>query len=58
MAEEIINNGVEEGDKINVSVNKDKTELAIKVTKGKKKLAKGEGDDAKELPPTDDKSKD
>jgi len=58
MAEEIINHGVEEGDKINVSVNKDKTELAIKVTKGKKKLAKGEGDDAKELPPTDDKSKD
>ncbi|MBK7239557.1 MAG: ATP-dependent Clp protease ATP-binding subunit [Flavobacteriales bacterium] len=58
MAEEIINHGVEEGDKINVSVNKDKTELAIKVTKGKKKLAKGDGDDTKELPPADDKSKD
>ncbi|MCO5273882.1 MAG: ATP-dependent Clp protease ATP-binding subunit [Flavobacteriales bacterium] len=41
MAEEIINQGVEEGDKITVSLNKDKTDVSIKVTKGKKKIAKG-----------------
>ncbi len=42
MAEEIINHGVEEGDKITVGLNKDKSDLAIKVTKGKKKVSKGE----------------
>jgi ATP-dependent Clp protease ATP-binding subunit ClpC len=49
MAEEIINQGIEEGDKIVVGLNKEKTDVAIKVTKGKKKI--GKGDDAKELPP-------
>ncbi len=42
MAEEIINQNVEEGDKITVGLNKEKTDVTIKVTKGKKKLAKGE----------------
>ncbi|MBL7951003.1 MAG: ATP-dependent Clp protease ATP-binding subunit [Flavobacteriales bacterium] len=52
MAEEIINQGVEEGDKITVGLNKDKTDLAIKVTKGKKKIGKAEGGgEGKELPP-------
>ncbi|MEZ4788795.1 MAG: ATP-dependent Clp protease ATP-binding subunit [Flavobacteriales bacterium] len=50
MAEEIINQGVEEGDKITVGLNKEKTDLQIKVTKGKKKTSKAEGD-GKELPP-------
>lgn len=45
MAEEIINQNVEEGDKITVGLNKDKTDVTIKVAKSKKKLAKG-GDDA------------
>lgn len=49
MAEEIINQHVEEGDKISVGLNKEKTDVAIKVTKGKKKVSKGE--DSKELPP-------
>ncbi len=51
MAEEIINQGIEDGDKITIGINKDKTELAIKVTKGKKKVSKGESGDTKELPP-------
>jgi ATP-dependent Clp protease ATP-binding subunit ClpC len=59
MAEEIINQGVEEGDKISVGLNKDKTDLVIKVTKGKKKIGKadpGSGSgtangETKELPP-------
>jgi ATP-dependent Clp protease ATP-binding subunit ClpC len=42
MAEEIINQNVEEGDKITVGLNKDKTDVTIKVTKAKKKLAKGD----------------
>ncbi len=50
MAEEIINQGIEEGDKITVGVNKDKSDLQIKVTKGKKKTSKAEGEN-KELPP-------
>jgi hypothetical protein len=33
---------VEEGDKITVGLNKDKTDVTIKVTKAKKKLAKGD----------------
>jgi ATP-dependent Clp protease ATP-binding subunit ClpC len=49
MAEEIINQGVEEGDKIAIGLNKEKTDLQIKVTKGKKKTSKA--DDGKELPP-------
>ncbi len=49
MAEEIINQGIEEGDKIVVGLNKEKSDVAIKVTKGKKKISKG--DDTKELPP-------
>ena len=49
MAEEIINQHVEEGDKISVGLNKEKTDVLIKVTKGKKKVGKGE--DSKELPP-------
>ncbi|QQR86746.1 MAG: ATP-dependent Clp protease ATP-binding subunit [Flavobacteriales bacterium] len=49
MAEEIINQHVEEGDKISVGLNKEKTDVSIKVTKGKKKVGKGE--DSKELPP-------
>jgi len=51
MAEEIINQGIEEGDKIIVGLNKEKTDVAIKVTKGKKKVSKGDGGEAKELPP-------
>jgi hypothetical protein len=42
---------VEEGDKITVSLNKEKSELSIKVTKGKKKVGKGE--EGKEAPPTE-----
>ncbi|HEY0976794.1 MAG TPA: ATP-dependent Clp protease ATP-binding subunit [Flavobacteriales bacterium] len=42
MAEEIINQNVEEGDKITVSLNKDKNDVVIKVAKGKKKVGKGE----------------
>ncbi|HMN06216.1 MAG TPA: ATP-dependent Clp protease ATP-binding subunit [Flavobacteriales bacterium] len=42
MAEEIINQNVEEGDKITVGLTKEKNEVTIKVTKGKKKLAKGD----------------
>lgn len=49
MAEEIINQGVEEGDKISIGMNKEKTDVAIKVTKGKKRISKG--DEPKELPP-------
>ncbi len=51
MAEEIINQGIEEGDKISIGLNKEKTDVAIKVTKGKKKLGKGDSGDMKELPP-------
>jgi ATP-dependent Clp protease ATP-binding subunit ClpC len=51
LAQEIVDQSVEEGDKINVTLNKEKSDLSIKVTKGKKKLAKGEGDGPKELPP-------
>ncbi|MFN8351480.1 MAG: ATP-dependent Clp protease ATP-binding subunit [Flavobacteriales bacterium] len=57
MAEEIINQHVEEGDKISVGLNKEKTDVSIKVTKGKKKIGKGEPGsgngpgDTKELPP-------
>jgi len=53
MAEEIINQGIEEGDKISIGLNKEKTDVSIKVTKGKKKIAKGEGDETKELPPAE-----
>ncbi|MCB9184500.1 MAG: ATP-dependent Clp protease ATP-binding subunit [Flavobacteriales bacterium] len=53
MAEEIINQGIEEGDKISIGLNKEKTDVSIKVTKGKKKIAKGEGGDSKELPPAE-----
>ncbi|MCB0772720.1 MAG: ATP-dependent Clp protease ATP-binding subunit, partial [Flavobacteriales bacterium] len=42
MAEEIINQNVEEGDKITVGMNKEKTDVTIKVVKAKKKLAKGD----------------
>ncbi len=52
MAEEIINQGIEEGDKITVSLNKDKSDLVIKVTKGKKKVSKSESE-AREEPPTE-----
>ncbi|MBX2979225.1 MAG: ATP-dependent Clp protease ATP-binding subunit [Flavobacteriales bacterium] len=52
MAEEIINQSIEEGDKITVSLNKEKSDLQIKVTKGKKKLSKAEGE-GKEEPPVD-----
>jgi hypothetical protein len=51
MAEEIIQQHVEEGDKITVALNKEKTDVQIKVAKGKKKVAKGENGDTKELPP-------
>ncbi len=57
MAEEIINQGIEEGDKISIGLTKEKTDVAIKVTKGKKKIGKGDGNDpgtasgTKELPP-------
>ena len=53
MAEEIINQSIEEGDKITVGLNKDKSDLQIKVTKGKKKVGKADGE-TKE-PPADDK---
>ena len=55
MAEEIINKGIEEGDKIALGLSKDKTELSIKVQKGKKKVGKGDATDTKELPPAEDK---
>ncbi|MEO8733183.1 MAG: hypothetical protein ABI373_02515, partial [Flavobacteriales bacterium] len=42
MAEEIINQKVEEGDKIVVGLNKEKTDVAIKVTKSKKKVSKSD----------------
>ena len=48
MAEEIINQNVEEGDKIAIGLNKEKTGVAIKVTKAKKKLAKGGDETAPE----------
>ena len=52
MAEEIINQGIEEGDKITIGLNKEKTDVSIKVTKGKKKIGKGEDPaGTKELPP-------
>ncbi|MEO7082429.1 MAG: ATP-dependent Clp protease ATP-binding subunit, partial [Flavobacteriales bacterium] len=44
MAEEIINQNVEEGDKITVGLNKDKSDVTIKVSKAKKKVSKGEDD--------------
>ena len=44
MAEEIINQAIEEGDKITIGLNKDKTDVNIKVTKGKKKVGKSESD--------------
>ena len=53
MAEEIINQGIEEGDKISIGLNKEKSDVSIKVTKGKKKLAKGESGETKELPPAE-----
>jgi ATP-dependent Clp protease ATP-binding subunit ClpC len=52
MAEEIINQSIEEGDKITVSLNKEKSDLLIKVAKGKKKVGKAEGE-AREEPPAD-----
>ncbi|MCB9169313.1 MAG: ATP-dependent Clp protease ATP-binding subunit [Flavobacteriales bacterium] len=52
MAEEIINQSIEEGDKITVGLNKDRTDLQIKVGKGRKKVSKSEGDGPKE-PPTE-----
>ncbi|MCC7503241.1 MAG: AAA family ATPase, partial [Flavobacteriales bacterium] len=56
MAEEIINQAIEEGDKISIALTKEKDALAIKVVKGKKKVGKGEGTngDTKELPPAGD----
>ncbi len=51
MAEEIIQQHVEEGDKITVGLNKEKTDVQIKVVKGRKKVAKGENGETKELPP-------
>ena len=51
MAEEIINQGIDEGDKIPIGLNKEKSDVAIKVTKGKKKIGKAEGGEPKELPP-------
>ena len=50
MAEEIINQKVEEGDKIIVGLNKEKTDVSIKVTKSKKKVSKG--DDGSEAEPS------
>ncbi len=44
MAEEIINQSIEEGDKIVVGLNKDKSDVQVKVTKGKKRTAKADGD--------------
>jgi ATP-dependent Clp protease ATP-binding subunit ClpC len=52
MAEEIINQSIEEGDKISVTLNKDKTDLQVKVTKGKKKVGKSESD-GKDAPTPD-----
>ena len=52
MAEEIINHAIEEGDKITVALNKDKSDLQIKVSKGKKKVGKAEGD-GKDEPPAE-----
>lgn len=52
MAEEIINQSIEEGDKITVNLNKDKSDLQVKVVKGKKKVGKTEGE-AKEEPPVE-----
>ena len=43
MAEEIIQQHVEEGDKIAVGLNKEKTDVQIKVTKGRKKVAQETG---------------
>ena len=40
MAEEIINQAIEGGDKINIALTKEKDALAIKVVKGKKKVGK------------------
>ena len=54
MAEEIVTQHVEEGDKISVGLNKEKTDVVIKVTKGKKKIGKGDTGDMKELPPASD----
>ncbi|MEO8067449.1 MAG: ATP-dependent Clp protease ATP-binding subunit [Flavobacteriales bacterium] len=54
MAEEIVTQHVEEGDKISVGLNKEKTDVVIKVTKGKKKIGKGDAGDMKELPPASD----
>jgi len=57
MAEEIINQAIEEGDKINITLNKEKDGLSIKVVKGKKKVSKGESNgngETKELPPSGD----
>ena len=53
MAEEIINQAIEEGDKITIGLNKEATDLVIKVTKGKKKPAAKSDGDSKELPPAD-----
>ncbi len=53
MAEEIINQSIEEGDKITVGLNKEKSDLLIKVTKGKKKVGKSEGEGGKEAPPAE-----
>lgn len=52
LAEEIVNQSVEEGDKIVVGLNKDKNDLTIKVSKGRKKV--GKGDAGKEEPPAGD----
>jgi len=52
MAEEIINQSVEEGDKLVVGLNKDRSDVSIKVTKGKKKVGKADAD-TKELPPAE-----
>ena len=38
LAEEIINSKLNEGDSIHMNLNKDKTELTIKISKGKKKV--------------------
>ena len=40
LAEEIINSKVSEGDTIKVSLNKEKTELVMKISKPKKKTQK------------------
>jgi ATP-dependent Clp protease ATP-binding subunit ClpC len=53
MAEEIINQAIEEGDKITIGLNKDATDVTIKVTKGRKKPAAKSDGDTKELPPPD-----